>query len=505
MKMLKYILALAVTTTLVACDLNETPDYFTNRADMFRSEVQCRSAVNSCYLNIDPIYTSRMLQITEACVDTGLTWGTTLDTVLDVSPAYPRYGATIWEQGYKGIMRCNYAIAGLESSPLEDKEFLDRLIAEAKIMRALYYYILTSFFGDVPYYTIDVDSKEVLLQVQQLPRTSAIEIRSQIIADLEDDVLILDQLRGSEVEEYRAGAALGWMMIAKMAMWNASKDEQNAQMWWNKGVDACIALQNIYGPLSAYSLEDSFQWHRKNTPESIFEIQHTYVSGGVNFTSSIAAAAHPSHTTGSLIYDGVEIEWLGNESENYSQLRPTSYFFTELQPRGGVDKRTAYNLAWEWQGQQFSSTSTRPWTGIKLWCPDMYKGYDHNNYKIFRYADALLMLAECYAEVDKPALAVQCLNEVKERAGIDLYIYSSLDELQEEIRAERAKELYGECHRKFDLVRWGVWYERTVEFNQNSTLLSFIKPCHEYYPIPDVQVSYSGDALKNDEYKKYGL
>ncbi len=504
MRALRYIVAFAAIAIMTGCNLNEDPDYFTNRQEMFRTENQCRAAVNSCYLCIDPIFTSRMLQITEACVDTGLTWGTTLDPVLDVSPAYPRYGATIWEQAYKGVMYCNYAVEGIAASDIDEK-LRNEMVAEAKIVRALYYYILTCTFGDVPYYTVDISSKEILLQVQRLPRMSAIDIREQIIADLEPLMPTLAQIKGSDVEEYRAGAALGLMMIAKMAMWNASKDELNAQMWWSKGEAALVALQNIYGSLSNYSLEDSFQWHRKNTPESIFEIQHTYVAGGVNYTSSFAPAIHPTHTTGTMLYDGIEIEWLGDNGLNYAQVRPTSYFFTELQPRGGVDKRTAYNLAWEWQGKQFDSTATRPWVGIKLWCPAMFHAYDHNNYKLFRYADALLMLAECYAEVDKPTLAVQCLNEVKERAGIELYTYSSLEELRDEIRAERARELFCECHRKFDLVRWGVWYDRTVEYNQNTTLKKFIKPCHEYYPIPDVQVEYSGGALTNDEYKKYGL
>ena len=131
--------------------------------------------------------------------------------------------------------------------------------------------------------------------------------------------------------------------------------------------------------------------------------------------------------------------------------------------------------------------------------------YDHNNYKIFRYADALLMLAECYAETDKPSSAVACLNEVKERAGLEPYIYSSYEELIEEIRDERARELFGEFHRKFDLVRWGIWYERLTEYNERTDMLENARPCHEYYPIPDVQVEYSGGALSNDEYKKYGL
>ena len=70
---------------------------------------------------------------------------------------------------------------------------------------------------------------------------------------------------------------------------------------------------------------------------------------------------------------------------------------------------------------------------------------------------------------------------------------------------ERARELFGEFQRKFDLVRWGVWYERTKNYNNYATLQSYMEPCHEYYPIPDSQVLASGGALDNNEYKKYGL
>lgn len=47
-------------------------------------------------------------------------------------------------------MYCNAAINGIENSPLEENEKLP-LLGEGKIMRAFYYYLLTSFFGDVPF------------------------------------------------------------------------------------------------------------------------------------------------------------------------------------------------------------------------------------------------------------------------------------------------------------------------------------------------------------------
>ena len=90
------------------------------------------------------------------------------------------------------------------------------------------------------------------------------------------------------------------------------------------------------------------------------------------------------------------------------------------------------------------------------------------------------------------------------RAGLNQITYASLgsepEALMEEIRMERARELVGEFHRKYDLVRWGIWYERTVAYNEGSYIQEYIRPCHRYWPIPADQVAYSGNALDNDEY-----
>ena len=49
-------------------------------------------------------------------------------------------------------------------------------------------------------------------------------------------------------------------------------------------------------------------------------------------------------------------------------------------------------------------------------------------------------------------------------------------------------------------IIWGIWYERTIQYNSCSRLLDNIRPCHRYWPIPSNQVANSGGALDNKEY-----
>jgi len=151
----------------------------------------------------------------------------------------------------------------------------------------------------------------------------------------------------------------------------------------------------------------------------------------------------------------------------------------------------------------------KPWMGPKFWCPGMDNVSDGNNQKVFRYADALLLIAECAVELSSPDtdLAMKSINEVKERAlpSSVLPQYPGKEVFLLELKAERARELMGEYQRKWDLVRWGEFYERVKETTAKEFNLidRNIRPYHEYYPIPDSEVVRSEGILDNKEYTGY--
>ena len=165
------------------------------------------------------------------------------------------------------------------------------------------------------------------------------------------------------------------------------------------------------------------------------------------------------------------------------------------------DLRKNICLAWDYKGTKFKSSI--PWMGTKFWCWNMNMGYDSNNYPVFRYGDAVLMLSEVYNAKGDMAKALGYLNQVKTRAGIaNVDFFSSDEAMLEEIQRERGRELIGEFQRKFDLVRWGVWYKQTYNNTDYALVRENILPCHRFYPIPDNEVDLSGGNLDNKEYDR---
>ena len=492
MKKIWNLLLLSMLTT--SCSLKEdTSDYVSS--DSFWSTLsECEAGVRGCYIPLKSIYVKDFMVATEGVTDLMYIPSSTQDASLNISPATARFGVTMWKQAYIGIRNCNMAVEGILASPVdEDKKAA--LVAEVRTLRAHYWYLLTCLFGDVPYYEDVIRTKEDLSRIQRLPRMSAVETRAKLIAELQGCAGALPKGRACDVADGHAGWAFCQILIAKLALWN--KD-------WDSAKAALVSLQEVYGELSTYPLED-IPFSKKNTPESIFEIQHAYEVGGISVYATLAAYMMPGkRASGTTVFDGVDIPEMGDQCATYNSFRPNKYYYTSLMPRKGNDRRKTLNLAWEWNGQQFESTASCPWVGPKFWCWGMYTSHDSNNYPVYRYADVLLMLSEVYNEQDDMPSAIACLNEVKERAGIaTVTSFKTKEACLEEIQRERARELLGEWQRKFDLVRWGIWYKQTFNNNDYSYVRANILPCHRYYPIPDAEVGLSGGVLDNKEYEAY--
>lgn len=495
-KFFTLISLIAAAFAMESC-LNENPNDIVSPYAFFKTKPQIRAALNGCYDPLNPIHDLRLYEGIEGTTDLASTDGSAQpDAKMDINPARPGAGAHVWEKSWQGIRYCLSTLAGIDRSPLPESDKSPYAV-EVRILLSYYYYLLTCTFGDVPFYEDYVESEEDMLRIAKLGRMSAVTTRQTLIDELKLYVPTLPQVRTCDQEYNYCGAAMGWMMIAKMAAWN--KD-------WDTVIYACEHLEDMYGDLNQYPYSDVC-FRNKHTPESIFEINHEYEEGGIDYAPpsnlAISAIVLPFKTTNDPngVFDGVPIPEVGENAVSYRPLKPTNYTKTTIFPSGAGDIRREYNLATSWHGVNFSTT----WMGHKFWCFNVYRNRDSNNYKIFRYADALLLLAEAWCEKGNYTKSVDYLNRVRERAELTPYPFVGEVKLRGEIRDERARELFGEWGRKYDLVRWGIWYDQVRAYNLYSNVQANIRPCHEYYPIPDVQCQRTGRILSNPEYEKYNL
>lgn len=533
----------------MSCSLKEKITSYTEGDKYYRSVEQIKTGLNACYSPLKLIYTNMgFWEMCECATDLMyLNIDNQIDAVCDIAPARPGAASLVWQRGYQGVSRTNsmiyYTDRAVSEGYINENEAAP-LYAEAAVLRSFYWYLLTSTFGDVPFYTERV-TEENRTRIVKLPRMSATEIRTFCIEELRKNLSAMPARRTYDSgTDYRVGRALGLMLGGRLCLWN--KD-------WGGALEFFGQLETIYGDLSQYPLSD-VPFSVKYSRESIWEVPNIYEANGLQIVGTLASWTTPLRAQNivsdefaqediiSDIYYGIGIPELGSHAMTYTSVRPTPFLCQNLLPYLSDDLRSGEysngaktarggsgNLAWSWLGYDpddagrtgekqvmfFGSKnadgtwarmnqSSTPWLGNKFWCPDMRSTRDANNYKIFRYAGAVLGLAEANLMKGDVASSLHYLNMVRSRAGLsDLSLADvggNADLLMEEIRRECAKELLGEYNRKFDLVRWGIWYERTRQYNTGSLISQNVRPCNRYWPIPADQVAASGGVLTNKEY-----
>jgi starch-binding outer membrane protein, SusD/RagB family len=127
------------------------------------------------------------------------------------------------------------------------------------------------------------------------------------------------------------------------------------------------------------------------------------------------------------------------------------------------------------------------------------------NMRVIRYADVLLLLAECENEVGTPANAIAYLNEVRARASVSMPPYptanfpvNSKAEILKAVQHERRVELAGEQVRNFDILRWrrqGKLISEPISYFQANK--------QELLPIPQAELSNNPKLSQNDQNPGY--
>jgi starch-binding outer membrane protein, SusD/RagB family len=370
----------------------------------------------------------------------------------------------VWRGCYRMINKANVII--FKAPGVTDNVSLrDRLVGESKFLRAWAYFELVSQWGDVPLYLEPLEGP-----TQFKGKSTTPEIYTQIITDLTDAIQKLPPSYGS-ADLGRATKYAAYYLLGR------------AQMQKGDYAAAKTALLAIVNS-NQFSLVP-FSWnfdgditdgptvitvgHEANA-ESIFEV-YFQDRGDNNFNWGYQGQLEPPQNWGPQTVRNQEY------GQAWGNVIPSNRLLDEFE---AGDPR--YKMSF-WEVGDIILTKGGTVPGVALTASDLnvdpsikngislkriYKKYSildwmkesfkttGLNFRLMRYADVLLMLAECEAEGATPSQAATYINMVRARPGVNMTAIATPDKntAMRAVMHERAVELAGEGLNNIDLLRW---------------------------------------------------
>ncbi len=376
-------------------------------------------------------------------------------STLQGTPGVARWATEIWQEPFKTIYRANAIIENVGS----EIPNADRYVGQAYFMRAFSHWYLLNLFGNIPLITNTPSSDEDFFPSQ----ASQAEVWAAIISDLENaETRLPASWDAADAGRPTSGAATA--LKGKSYLYQGD---------WSNAENAFRSVINSgnYSLLSADQYQDNFGQTNENNQESVFELQYLGIemfSWGVdipgvgtmgNFHIDYAPptkSPDQSHFVNSWVKDLFEAN-----GETVRRDATLAYDYPGSLGYGGTpyledfagDIEVAENDGME-------PIFTKKYAGLDVGVRDDvdFLGTNvGNNWRIIRYADVLLMMAEALNNQGQTSEAADYINMVRDRAMVDPISNSmSQDEMTQAIIDERVLELTGEGHRFFDLVRWGL-------------------------------------------------
>lgn len=423
-----------------------------------------------------------------------------------------------WQTFYDGIHRVNTFIRSVKGMRgIITDEQINEYVAEAKFLRAMFYFSLTDLFGGVPYYDESTNVNEEFMNLKQ-PRSSLEEVRAHILEDLDEAIKYLP-VEHAASEYGRATKGAAYALRGKVHLYD--KEWQSAI---NDFEEIVYNKSNNYG----YALDDDYArvfklYNGAKSPETVFSIQNK--SGvGTEYGMQIQALMGCRGAYGSCWNNTVPSTQLVDMYEfkdgrpfNWDEIFPGYNAMTpeqrkellsvEMDGSGTIvglrEADTAKILsAYTCRDPRLMATVIVPYSHYmgnigRTTNVDLIFALDHNlagnanggtiqnlyrkfvtegdqggaisnrlhtpfAFPLIRFADVLLMLSEAYNEAGQLDKAVTEFNKVRARVGMPglnsgpaWMVVSNKEQMAERIRKERAVEFAGEGLRFSDLRRWG--------------------------------------------------
>lgn len=503
-----------VTTSCVDNEDLEQLDPNNNAVDSFwKTDDDALKGVNAAYgsLLTDGTYmrsTPLLLDVKADDSRTNSPWGSMYNVGhFNSNVADAAIYGWAYETYYQGIYRANQVLTNVPEIEFEDAALKDRILGQAYFLRGLFLFHAVNMFKNVPLPT------ELAVYY---PQKTQEEGWAQVIADFKKAAELLPNsytgisgLDAGQKGRATKGAALGYLGKAYLF----TKDFANAKTTFKQVIDL-----GVYSLVTNY--RDNFTTANENNSESLFEVQFSRDAGGVDLGWGGAPASGWGKTSARAItYAPRAFGW--------TDVQPTWALFNEFQEEktktGALDPRLDatifYNKPGGMQlyGKDFATFyASSPADLNDLFCrkyqnsdgqfADEYDWRSGINERLLRYADILLMYAECLNETGDTPGAYTYIQMVRNRVNLpDLSVTKpglTQEQMREQIGHERFLEFPLEGHRFDDIRRWG-WL-------QNPTKLAWLKARdaefnsytagREYFPIPQLEMDNNPGTIQNDSY-----
>lgn len=487
-----------------------TPKSSYSDANYFQNTQQVGAAVTAAYAPLRDVVTTDYL-MSEMRSDntiyqgflsnrgTAYTDREKLSDFMDAST--DSYTAMEWQYCYQVISRANIVISRLPGASITPADTAAQFDGQCKFLRALMYFKLVRLFGGVPLFVKEVTTAQDAF----LPRSPVEDVFAQIVSDANDAIKELPVV----AKFPQTGAATRGAATILLA---------DVDVYLKKYADAVTLLNTL--PAMGYDLyanyADAFLPANKNGKESIFEVQ---------FLGGTATGATPNpllfHFLPRSNSTAMVTTLAINNTSTGGWNTPTQDLINSYEPN---DKRLdasigivegAYDASNYFTYSAVKSVVgyTTPPSG-KVAIPYIKK-YQHtpaavsgnsDDFPIYRYSEALLLLAEALNEQGQSPLAP--LNRVRERAGLPDTTETDQTALRAIILHERRIELAFENKRWHDLVRSGTAVSVMNAFGVNlKTQIDYISSDSYIvnddkllYPIPEAEVGVNPKLTQNHGY-----
>jgi hypothetical protein len=348
---------------------------------------------------------------------------------------------------YSGISRVNTLLDRLDASALTEAE-KSKVKAEALFLRAFFYFDLATHWGGVPLMLHEVTNESESF----LPNATVEAVYEQIVTDVSEAISLGLPVATSFPQSGRATMGAAKVLRAYAYMSKPARDYAKAEQDLLDVTRMNYALEDDYANI--YSLGN------KNGKESIFEVQYLDGDGGQH--NDLTWRQIPKCSNNDLL--------MGINANNYAYTSggwsvPTQEMVDSYE---AGDKRLSASIAVA-EGTDVQEQFTfeqlvdpRGYTApqgkafryfVKKYYhpPYHYALRTGDNFPVYRYGGALLLLAECLVAEEKNGEALPYINQVRQRAGLSPLLSVSKQNVSDEMRHELAFE----NHRWTDLIRTG--------------------------------------------------